>query len=121
MAEHAQQGTGQRTEKKLSGATDRGQFVKSDELTVLSVLTLTAGAGPREVAGDSVRILTRCGATSLNHDTVVPQLAAMAWCARRSRANGGRGREQTDALRRIRETILARRAAPAAAVAVKQE
>ena len=82
MADQDQdQKTEQATEKKLSEATERGQFAKSHELTVLfpiaavlGVLTLTAQSASREVAEYSIGMFTRFATTSVQPDTVMAQI-----------------------------------------------
>lgn len=75
------QKTEQATEKKLSEAKDRGQFAKSQELTVLfpmaallGGLTLTLHSASRDLADYSVGIFTRFPHTTLAIDTVPAQL-----------------------------------------------
>jgi flagellar biosynthesis protein FlhB len=83
MADNEQdQKTEQATEKKLSEAMERGQFAKSQELTVLfpiaallGVLTLTAHSVSREIAEYSVGMFTRFASTRVEQDTVMAPIS----------------------------------------------
>ncbi|MGH7943409.1 MAG: EscU/YscU/HrcU family type III secretion system export apparatus switch protein [Opitutaceae bacterium] len=82
MAETDQdQKTEQATEKRLSGAHERGQFARSHELTVLfaiaavlGVLTLTIHSASRDVADYAIGMFTRFASTTIDRDTVIVQL-----------------------------------------------
>src|SRR5688500_7159885 len=83
MAETDQdQKTEQPTEKKLSEATDRGQFARSQELGVLLLLCAMLGAlgfttkaASRDIADYSTGIFARFASTPVQADTVVVQIA----------------------------------------------
>lgn len=82
MAETDQdQKTEQATEKKLSEAMDRGQFAKSQELTILfplaallGGLALTLQSASRDLSDYAVGIFTRFASTTVAADTVPGQL-----------------------------------------------
>jgi flagellar biosynthetic protein FlhB len=92
MADNDQESkTEQASEKKLSEAHERGQFAKSQELSLLfpiaatvGVLGLTAQSASRDIAEYSVAIFTRFGATAVAHDTVTSQLAEMMFTTARA-------------------------------------
>lgn len=79
MAENPDQDqkTEQPSDKKLSDAMDRGQFARSQELSILLLLLAVLGAlgftvreASREVADYAVRIFSQCGTMSVQHDTI---------------------------------------------------
>ena len=70
------------TEKRLSEAHDRGEFAKSQEITVvfslaamLCVLGFTTRAASRDIAEYSAGMFTRFATITVKHDTVGTQLA----------------------------------------------
>ena len=82
MADHHQESkTEQPTEKRLSEAHDKGQFARSQELTilfplaaVLGVFTLTAPTACRDIAEYAVKVFTNFAVTPVSHSTVTVQL-----------------------------------------------
>jgi flagellar biosynthetic protein FlhB len=78
------QKTEQASEKKLSEASERGQFAKAPELQVLillaaalGVLAFTAQATGREVAEYSISMFTRFASTPVERDSVTTLLGGM--------------------------------------------
>ncbi len=91
MAETDQdQKTEQPTEKKLSEATDRGQFARSPELSILLLLLavvgglgFTAKSASRELADYSIGIFSRFTTIKVEADTISAQMGeALLTCGR---------------------------------------
>jgi flagellar biosynthesis protein FlhB len=81
--EHDQdQKTEQPTEKRLSEAHERGQFAKSNELTVLFIIVATIGAlgfamqsATRDIAEYAVGMFSRFAFTPVHQDTIMVQIS----------------------------------------------
>ncbi|MBI5766929.1 MAG: EscU/YscU/HrcU family type III secretion system export apparatus switch protein [Verrucomicrobia bacterium] len=78
------QKTEQPTEKRLSEAHERGQFAKSQEITVLftfaavlGVLGFTARTAARDIGEYAVSIFTHFSVTTIQRDTITVQLGQM--------------------------------------------
>lgn len=84
MAEDQEQKTEQPTDKHLNDAHDRGQFARSQEMSllfpmvaVLGVFSLTITTASHEIARYSVSIFTHFTVIRVQRDTVPSQLAEM--------------------------------------------